>query len=159
MALLVLSTSLVLDAYAIWSPTRSEVNLAGLKLFGSTDLPNPGAYRIDSTSMTNQLMNNWIDNSLANTSLSNNLSINNSLVNTSLNNASLINISSKNTSSINAESASSSKPAMVAVDLSSYASNRLNKNLTGYRNIPYPMTGSRGFTASAAGGGGCCGGG
>jgi hypothetical protein len=160
LALLVLSSSLVLDAYAIWSPTRSEVNLAGLKLFGSSDLLNPGAYQIDSTSMTSQLMNNSsIDNSIANTSLANNLSINNSWVNNSLINASLINISSKNTSSINAEPAGSSKPAIVAVDLSSYARNRLNKNLTGYRNIPYPMTGSRGFTSSAAGGGGCCGGG
>ena len=161
MALLVLCISLVLDAYAIWSPTRSEVNLAGLNLFGSSASPNTGAYRTDDTLMTNAFTNNSsLDNSLANTSRLNNLSINNSRMNNSLINASLINVSAKNTSSLNAEPASSSKPAMVGVDLSHYGSNRLNKNLTGYKNIPYPMTGSRGFTSSAAGGGGgCCGGG
>ena len=154
MALLVLCTSLVL-------PTRSVVNLAGLDLFGSSASPHTGAYRIGDTSMTNVLVNgSSIDDLLANTSMLNNPLINNSTMNNSLLNASLINVSSKDTSSINVEPAGSSKTDMVRVDLSGYASGRLNKNLTGYKNILYPMSGSRGFSSSAAGGGGgCCGGG
>ncbi|HWQ20245.1 MAG TPA: hypothetical protein VN455_10750 [Methanotrichaceae archaeon] len=46
------------------------------------------------------------------------------------------------------------------INLSNYATDRRNNNLTGYTNIMYPIAESAGFTASAAGGGGCnCGGG
>ena len=40
------------------------------------------------------------------------------------------------------------------LDLSNYAQDRVNKSLTGYKNIMYPITGSRGTTTSTAGGGG-----
>jgi hypothetical protein len=45
------------------------------------------------------------------------------------------------------------------LDLSAYAEDRANNSLTGYTNIMYPITGSRGSTASTSSGGGCCGGG
>ncbi|MEI8003369.1 MAG: hypothetical protein WCG94_03445 [Methanothrix sp.] len=43
------------------------------------------------------------------------------------------------------------------LDLSGYARDRTNKNLAGYKNIMYPISGSRGSTTSTAGGGGGCG--
>jgi hypothetical protein len=43
------------------------------------------------------------------------------------------------------------------LDLSGYARDRTNKNLTGYKNIMYPISGSRGSTTSTTGGGGGCG--
>lgn len=45
------------------------------------------------------------------------------------------------------------------MNLSAYAKDRANGNLTGYTNIMYPITGSKGTTASTTSGGGCCGGG
>lgn len=44
------------------------------------------------------------------------------------------------------------------LDLSGYAQNRVKNNLTGYTNIMYPITGSRGTTTSTAGGVSSCGG-
>jgi hypothetical protein len=44
------------------------------------------------------------------------------------------------------------------LDLSGYSRDRTNKNLAGYTNIMYPISGSRGSTTSTAGGGGCGGG-
>ncbi len=45
------------------------------------------------------------------------------------------------------------------LDLSNYAQDRVNKNLAGYKNIMYPISGSRGTTTSTSGGGCGCGGG
>jgi len=54
-----------------------------------------------------------------------------------------------------------SLPAQTArpdvLDLSSYYRDRANKNLAGYKNIMYPLSESRGSTASTAGGGSGCG--
>jgi hypothetical protein len=41
------------------------------------------------------------------------------------------------------------------LDLSGYGTDRSNKNLAGYKNIMYPISGSRGSTTSTASGGGC----
>jgi len=56
-------------------------------------------------------------------------------------------------------SAVAAEPTGKAVlDLSNYASDRTKSNLTGYTNIMYPITGSRGSTTSTAGGiSGACG--
>ena len=62
---------------------------------------------------------------------------------------------SLNNSSINV-SAMDNSTAMI-LDLSSYARDRTNKNLAGYKNIMYPISGSRGTTTSTSGGGGGCG--
>jgi len=45
------------------------------------------------------------------------------------------------------------------LDLSAYAKDRSNGSLTGYTNIMYPISESRGSTTSTSSGGGCCGGG
>jgi hypothetical protein len=44
------------------------------------------------------------------------------------------------------------------MDLSGYSKDRVDRNLAGYTNIMYPISGSRGTTTSTAGGGGCGGG-
>jgi hypothetical protein len=69
-----------------------------------------------------------------------------------------------NNSSLNATSLNNTSIAepsgLKPLDLSNYAQDRVNKNLAGYTNIMYPISGSRGTTTSTSGGGGCgCGGG
>ena len=44
------------------------------------------------------------------------------------------------------------------LDLSNYARDRVGNNLAGYKNVMYPISGSRGTTTSTSGGGGCGGG-
>jgi hypothetical protein len=68
-----------------------------------------------------------------------------------------------NNSSINAtlvnNTTISSSTGLKPLDLSGYSRDRVNKNLAGYTNIMYPISGSRGTTTSTSGGGGCgCGG-
>ena len=72
------------------------------------------------------------------------------LMNLPMNNSSMSN-SSMNNSTMN------SAPALVPLDLSRYASDRANKNLSGYKNIMYPIAESRGSTATTASGAGGCG--
>ena len=78
------------------------------------------------------------------------------------------NLTSQNNDTINQTAAVSAAlvPSAVAaeptgkavLDLSNYASDRTKSNLTGYTNIMYPITGSRGSTTSTAGGiSGACG--
>ncbi|MDD1753405.1 MAG: hypothetical protein LUQ38_10005 [Methanotrichaceae archaeon] len=151
-ALLELFTFLALDAYATWSPTGSEVNLAGLKLIGSSASTGSGD---SSPSITNTPKDNLsINKSLVNTSMINNSSINHSLIDTTL-----MNISSINNSATRASPTRSSQSVWTPMDLSHYGIGRLHNDLSSYTNIMYPMAESRGSTASAAGGGGCCGGG
>jgi hypothetical protein len=64
-----------------------------------------------------------------------------------LNNSSTNAFSLNNTTIVNP---SGLKP----LDLSNYAQDRVNNNLTGYKNIMYPISGSRGTTTSTSGGGG-----
>ncbi len=54
--------------------------------------------------------------------------------------------------------ATSSYSGKKVLDLSGYSKDRVNRNLAGYTNIMYPISGSRGSTTSTAGGGGCGGG-
>lgn len=67
-----------------------------------------------------------------------------------------------NNSSMNATSLNNTTIATTSglrpLDLSNYAKDRVGNNLAGYKNIMYPITGSRGTTTSTAGGGGCGGG-
>ncbi len=81
----------------------------------------------------------------------NNSSLNNSSINgTSMENSSLVSPSIVVTGA--STSQSSGKKIL---DLSGYAQDRTDKNLAGYTNIMYPISGSRGSTTSTAGGGGC----
>lgn len=55
-------------------------------------------------------------------------------------------------SSVNSSEANGPKIVPV-LDLSKYATSRLNNNLTGYTNIMYPLAESAGFTATTGSGG------
>lgn len=98
----------------------------------------------------------------------------NSTLNNSSTNSSAINVSATNTSSIgttlaasegadssNLDGSATAQPQALGessgkevLDLTRYSADRTNKSLAGYRNIMYPITGSRGTTASTSGGGG-----
>lgn len=68
-----------------------------------------------------------------------------------------LNNSSMNATSLNnttIDTPSRLKP----LDLSNYAKDRVSNNLAGYKNVMYPISGSRGTTTSTSGGGGCGGG-
>ena len=73
-----------------------------------------------------------------------------------------LNNSSTNATSLN-NTTIAEPSGLKPLDLSNYARDRVNKNLAGYTNIMYPISGSRGTTTSTSGGGGgggCgCGGG
>jgi hypothetical protein len=83
--------------------------------------------------------------------------------NSSLNNSSINATTMDNSTAVSPvdvlPSADATEPSGKKIlDLSGYARDRTNKNLAGYKNIMYPITGSRGSTTSTAGGGGGCGG-
>ncbi|MGV8089465.1 MAG: hypothetical protein ACP5OM_04265 [Methanothrix sp.] len=86
---------------------------------------------------------------LANSSSTNSSLINSTLINsTAANNSTSIDLVLAPPQNL---SASTGKEVL---DLTSYARDRVNKSLAGYTNIMYPITGSRGTTASTSGGGG-----
>ena len=94
--------------------------------------------------------------------LTNNSSISkSSITNISMNNSTVNNSSMSkvpvNSLSMNDKQMDTSAPAVPVVDLSNYGNDRKSKNLTGYKNIMYPMGESRGPPAAASGGGGGCG--
>jgi len=62
-----------------------------------------------------------------------------------------------NNTSMNTTSGASTQPAMI--DLTNYGTDLLKGNLSGYTNIMYPLSESRGSTASTSSSSGCgCGG-
>jgi hypothetical protein len=149
--LMVLFAFLVLDAFAEDLPARAVVVLGNAKL----TVPSGSAAQMANNSTTNA---SSISSASINLSAINNASMNLS-ANTSMDgsnaNSTIASLSSKNKLM--------DKPASIVpvMDLSRYAEDRLNRSLSGYTNVIYPMAESSGFTATAGsgGGGGCgCGG-
>jgi hypothetical protein len=135
--LAVLFAFMVFDAFAAGLSGRAVVALGSVKL----SIPSGSEPQM-------------VNNSSINVSSINNISINNSTANnSSMGNLSLNNLSAKNKLI--------DKPARIVpvMDLSRYAKDRLNKSLTGYKNIMYPLAETRGSTASTGGSGGGSGGG
>jgi hypothetical protein len=130
--LTVLFAFLVLGAQAAEPPAKSVIQLGSFKLAGSQAV----------------LANN---SSISNSSI-NNISINNSTIN----NSSMSKVPINNLS-MSGKQMDTSAPSVPVVDLSGYAKGLKGKNLTGYRNIMYPMGESRGPPGGVAGGGGGCG--
>jgi len=89
--------------------------------------------------------------------MANNSSISNSSLNNTSINATSDGLGIGSISPTDASFAAAS-PGKEVLDLSGYSRDRVNRNLTGYTNIMYPISGSRGTTTSTAGGGGCGGG-
>ena len=118
------------NATAQWSPGGAMVNMGDLNLAAPSAPSGVAPYAKDSPEIIQPPLNN----SSMNNSSTNNGSINNSI--------------------IFASSGKMSSSGLKPLDLSSYANDRVNNNLTGYKNIMYPISGSRGTTTSTAGGGG-----
>jgi len=144
LALGVMFMALAFNAQAQWSPGGAmvymgDLNLAASSALGGKIVPALGGSQETSAAMNNTLM----DNS----------SLNNSTTNATLDNSTIV---SPSTAVPCAGAAESSGKKIL--DLSGYARDRTNRNLAGYTNIMYPISGSRGTTTSTAGGGGCGGG-
>lgn len=122
---------MVYNAVAQWSPGGTMVYMGDLNLAASSASDGVGPYAKVSPDIIQAPSNN----SSINNSSTNNSSINNSVPLSS--------------------SALMPSSGLKPLDLSSYASDRTKNNLAGYKNIMYPISGSRGTTTSTAGGGGC----
>ena len=81
-------------------------------------------------------------------------STNSSLINSTLINSTAANNSTSIDVALALPQNLSASIGKEVLDLTSYARDRVNKSLAGYTNIMYPITGSRGTTASTSGGGG-----
>ena len=122
---------MVYDACAQWSPGKTVINLGDLNL----------AVPSDPTAKTPSAASSPIINPAGNGSDTINASLNNTTINNTL----------------TASPTESQQPAQSAaiIDLSNYSKDRRDKNLTGYKNIMYPLAEARGSTTSTAGSGGC----
>lgn len=124
--------------------------LSGSQMAFSGDLNVAGSSF--SAADNSQLTNNTTINSSDNSTLTNQ---------TALQSAASENVSpnavSSSVSPVPLSGGQSEQSGADVLDLSSYSSDRANKNLTGYKNIMYPISESRGSTASTAGAGGGCG--
>ncbi|VVB73068.1 Uncharacterised protein [uncultured archaeon] len=136
-ALIVLGLTLMVlswNACAQWSPGGTMVYMGDLNLARSSVSSGSAPYTVGgpSTSQASQ---------------------NNSTQNETVNNATMNNTASNNAVPVNSLDIKS--PGLQPLDLSHYASDRTSKNLKGYKNIMYPISESRGSTATTASGGGC----
>ena len=140
LALSFLFIALDFNASAQWSPGGAMVYMGDLNLAAS--------------SVSNGKAVQALGGSQAISAPTNNSSLNNSSINgTTIDNSTLVG------PSIVVPCAGTSQPSGKKIlDLSGYARDRTNKNLAGYTNIMYPISGSRGSTTSTAGGGSGCGG-
>ncbi len=132
--LLIMFFALAFNASAQWSPGGAmaymgDLNLALSSVTSGKDVQSPASQS------------------------ANNSSLNNTSINATLDNSTLVSPSSVIPSDVAAESSGKK-----VLDLSVYSRDRVNRNLAGYTNIMYPISGSRGTTTSTAGGGGCGGG-
>jgi|WetSurSiteA1Bulk_404760.scaffolds.fasta_scaffold271411_1 hypothetical protein len=123
---------MVFDVCAQWSPGKTVINLGDLNL----------AVPSGSTAKTPSAASSPIANPAGNGSDTINTSMNNTTINNTLT-ASPI------------ESPQPSQSAAI-IDLSNYSKDRRDKNLTGYKNIMYPLAEARGSTTSTTGGGCGC---
>jgi len=129
LALAVMFIALAFNATAQWSPGGEMVYMGDLNLAASS-VSSGRAVQALGGSPTQVAANN-----------------------TSMDNSTMVSPSIVVPSAVAAESSGKK-----ILDLSNYARDRTNKNLAGYTNIMYPISGSRGSTTSTAGGGGCGGG-
>jgi len=137
LALAVMFIALAFNASAQWSPGGEMVYMGDLNLAASSVSSEKAVPALGSSPTP---------------AATNNSSLNNSSINaTSMDNSTAI--SPVALPSVSAAESSGKE----ILDLSGYSRDRANKNLAGYTNIMYPISGSRGTTTSTAGGGGGCG--
>ena len=148
MLLAALLTLLSISASAQWSQGGSMVYVGDMNLMASSFSAGNAQKAVVAPSEP-LAANNTTENSTS----ENSTSSNNVLQNANAAGQTATISSSLIPSAVAGESAG--KPVL---DLSNYAGDRTKGNLTGYTNIMYPITGSRGTTTSTSGGGGACGG-
>jgi hypothetical protein len=145
LALGVMFIALAFNASAQWSPGGSMVYMGDLNLAASSASSGKAIQALGGSQEIQAATNN---SSMSNSSL-NNSSING----TTIDNSALV-----GPSIVVPGPGTSESSGKKILDLSGYSRDRTNKNLAGYTNIMYPISGSRGSTTSTAGGGGCGGG-
>jgi hypothetical protein len=139
--------ALAFSASAQWSPGGSMVYMGDLNLAMSSFT---SAKQVQTPASTPAQ------------AIANNTSVNATLpggINATDSNATILSTdSSANQANPGDQSATSTYSGKNVLDLSGYSKDRVNRNLAGYTNVMYPISGSRGTTTSTAGGGGCGGG-
>jgi hypothetical protein len=153
--LLVVFFALAINASAQWSPGGAmvymgDLNLAASSVSSGKDVPSssssPAQAAMNNSSMSNSSLNNVSIN--ANSTENSNATGQNAVQSPAVSGSGQI----KPTDTTSAVDAS---PGKEVLDLSGYSRDRVNRNLAGYTNIMYPISGSRGTTTSTSGGGGC----
>jgi hypothetical protein len=145
LALGVMFIALAFNASAQWSPGGEMVYMGDLNLAASSASSGKAVQALGGSQDIQAPTNN---SSISNSSL-NNSSING----TKIDNSTVV-----SPSIVVPGAGTSESSGKKILDLSGYSRDRTNKNLAGYTNIMYPISGSRGSTTSTSGGGGCGGG-
>jgi hypothetical protein len=142
MILAVVFLALACSASAQWLPGGEMAYMGDLSLVASSFSAEGQAKALAGAAVESNSANNSTQNETASDKSTINATINNSA------SASLGSLAPVGASQ------PSGKPAL---DLSGYASDRSKNDLAGYTNIMYPISGSRGTTASTSGSGCGCG--
>jgi hypothetical protein len=139
LALGVMFIALAFNASAQWSPGGGMVYMGDLNLAASSVSSEKAVQSLGGSQAIQVPTNSSLNNS--------------SINGTSMENSTLV-----SPSIVVPCAGTSQSSGKKILDLSGYSKDRTNKNLAGYTNIMYPISGSRGSTTSTAGGGGCGGG-
>ncbi len=152
LAIGVMLIALASNASAQWSPGGAMVYMGDLNLEASFAMSGKNVHPLGGSPEIQAPTNNSsTNNSSLNSSMINGTSIDKSTTQSS--NDLAVNLNAVPSSADDAE-----PTGKEILDLSGYSRDRTNRNLAGYTNIMYPITGSRGTTTSTAGGAGCGGG-
>jgi hypothetical protein len=137
--LAVMFFALALNASAQWSPGGSMVYMGDLNLAASSASSGKAVQALGGSQEILAPKNN------------------SSLNSSSINGTSMDNTTMSGPSIVVPSTVAPESSGKKTLDLSGYSRDRTNRNLAGYTNIMYPISGSRGTTTSTAGGGGSCG--
>jgi hypothetical protein len=155
--LLVVFFALAINASAQWSPGGAmvymgDLNLAASSVSSGKDVPSSSSSPAQAAMNNSSMSNSSLDNASIN---ANSTEDSNATGQNAQQSPAGLGIGQINPTDPSQEVASNGKEVL---DLSGYSRDRVNRNLAGYTNIMYPISGSRGTTTSTAGGGGCGGG-
>lgn len=144
LALGVMFIALAYSASAQWSSGGAMVYMGDLNLVASSASSGRNVQALSGSQEIQAPTNNSSPN-------------NSPLNNRSINATSMDNSTAVSPAAVLPSAGTKESSGKKILDLSGYARDRANKNLAGYKNIMYPISGSRGSTTSTAGGGGGCG--
>jgi len=157
LVLLIMFFALAFNASAQWSPGGAMVYMGDLNLAASSVSSGKEVQALGGSPAQAIMNNSSMSNSSSNS--------------TSINTTSTEGLNATDANAVLSPAGSEKDPLDAAnpslasdstgkkvLDLSGYSRDRVNRNLAGYTNIMYPISGSRGTTTSTSGGGGCGGG-